>query len=84
MYVVFLHQDNIRRPDLLVDYNLFVEVKGVISLNPGQISKQIRHASEQIESEHSKYLEDKRLSAKIVLLSLHEMFESRFIGHSAS
>ena len=78
MYVVFLHQDDVRRPDLLVDYNLLVEVKGVISLNPSQIAKQIKHANSQIESEHSKYPEDKRLPAKIVLISLHESFEVGF------
>ncbi len=78
MYVFFLHQDDVRRPDLLVDYKLLVEVKGIISLNPGQISKQIKHANSQIESEHSKYPEDKRLPAKIVLISLHESFEVGF------
>ena len=78
MYVVFLHQDDVRRPDLLVDYNLLVEVKGVTSLNPGQISRQIKHANRQIESEHSKYPEDKRLPAKIVLISLHDSFEVGF------
>ena len=78
MYVVFLHQDDVKRPDLLVDYKLLVEVKGIISLNPGQISKQIKHANSQIESEHSKYPKDKRLPAKIVLISLNESFDVGF------
>lgn len=81
MYVVFLHKsetDKKGRPDLLVDYELLVEVKGVTSTNPGQISRQIKHANRQIEDEHSKYPEDKRLPAKIVLISLHESFEVGF------
>lgn len=81
MSVVFLHEKQDKgeyRPDLLVDYEFLAEVKGVTSLNPGQISKQIRHASEQIESEHSRHPEDERLPAKIVLLSLHETFEAGF------
>ena len=78
MYVVFLHQDNIRRPDLLVDYKFLVEVKGLNSSNPGQVSKQIKHANSQIEAEHSKYPEDKRLPAKIVLISLHTDLEVGF------
>lgn len=78
MYVVFLHQDNISRTDLLVNKKLLVEVKGVVSLNPGQISRQIKKASQQIESEHSKYPEDKRLPAKIVIISLHKSLEIGF------
>lgn len=78
MYVVFLHQDNVRRPDLLVDFNFLAEVKGVVSLNPSQISRQIKHANSQIESEHSKYPEDERLPAKIILISFHETFEAGF------
>ena len=54
------------------------EVKGVVSLNPSQISRQIKHANSQIESEHSKYPEDERLPAKIVLISFHETFEAGF------
>ena len=75
MSVVFLHQEENRRPDLLVDYKFFAEVKGVISLNPSQIAKQIRSASEQIEGEHSRHPEEERLPAKIVLISLHETLE---------
>lgn len=68
----------IRRPDLLVDYKFLVEVKGLNSSNPGQVSKQIKHANSQIEAEHSKYPEDKRLPAKIVLISLHTDLEVGF------
>ena len=71
MSVVFLHQDNISRPDLLVDFKFIVEVKDIESPNPSQVAKQIKKASRQIEQEHSKYPEDKRLPAKIVLISLH-------------
>lgn len=78
MYVVFLHEDDISRPDLLVDFEFLVEVKGLKSPNPGQISKQIRKASQQIEKEHSKYPEEERLPAKIVLISLHADFEVGF------
>lgn len=78
MYVVFLHQDEIKRPDLLVDYKFLVEAKEVVSLNPSQVSRQIKHANRQIETEHAKYPEDKRLPAKIVLISLHASFEIGF------
>ena len=44
----------------------------------GTISKQIKKASEQIESEHSRQPEDKRLPGKIVIISLHESFEAGF------
>lgn len=77
MYVVFLHE-YYSRPDLLVDFKFLAEVKGLTSPNPGQICKQIRKASEQIESEHSKYPEDKRLPAKIILISLHADYEAGF------
>ncbi len=56
-------------------YKFFAEVKEVISLNPSQIAKQIRSASEQIEGEHSRHPEEERLPAKIVLISLHETLE---------
>ena len=78
MYVVFLHEDEISRPDLLVDFEFLVEIKGLTSPNPSQISKQIRKASQQIEKEHSKYPEEERLPAKIVLISLHTDFEVGF------
>ena len=78
MYVVFLHQDDVRRPDLLVDYNLLVEVKVIISLNPSQISIQLKHASKQISDELARRPEDKQLPGKIVLISLHESFEVGF------
>ena len=77
MYVVFLHE-YYSRPDLLVDFNFLVEVKGVQSPNPSQVARQIKKASRQIASEHSKYPADKRLPAKIVLISLHTDFEVGF------
>ncbi len=79
MYVVFLN-DKYSRPDLLVDYELLVEVKGVTSPNPSQISKQLKKASRQIESEYSHVPEDKRLPAKIMLILQQETFE---IGYHA-
>ena len=82
MYVVFLHQENISRPDLLVDFKFLVEVKGVESPKPSQVSRQIKKASRQIEQEHSKYPEDKRLPAKIVLISLHTDLEVGFYAIS--
>lgn len=78
IYVVFLHEDELRRPDLLVDYNLLVEVKGLTSPNPGQICKQIRKASEQISAELARRPEDKQIPGKIVLISLHADFEVGF------
>lgn len=81
MYVVFLHKSEIERegrPDLLVDYELLVEVKGVQSLNPSQIAKQIKHASKQISDELARRPEDKQLPGKIVLISFHESFEIGF------
>ena len=81
MYVVFLHtgqKESEGRPDLLVDYKLLVEVKGVVSLNPSQISKQIKHASKQISDELARRSEDEQLPGKIVLISSHETFEIGF------
>ena len=80
MYVVFLQEKSEEggRPDLLIDFEFLAEVKGVISTNPSQISKQIKKASRQIENELSKYPDDERLPAKIVLLSLHSDFEIGF------
>lgn len=75
-YVVFL-QEKYSRPDLLVDFNLLVEVKGIISLNPGQVSKQIEKASIQVDPELARYPEDKpKPAAKIVLISRHASFEA--------
>jgi|GEM_PF-1879833 len=80
MYVVFLQEKPAEggRPDLLVDFDFLAEVKGVTSTNPSQISKQIKKASRQIENELSKYAEDERLPAKILLISLHADFEIGF------
>lgn len=81
MYVVFLHKSEIEkegRPDLLVDYELLIEVKGVASLNSSQIAKQIKHASKQISDELDRRSEDEQLPGKIVLISLHESFEIGF------
>lgn len=80
MSVVFLHEKPQEggRPDLLVDYEFLAEVKGVASLNPGQISKQLKHASKQISDELARRPEDKQLPGKIVLISLHESFEVGF------
>lgn len=81
IYVVFLHKSEIEkegRPDLLVDYKLLVEVKGVVSLNPSQISKQINHASKQISDELARRSEEEQLPGKIVLISSHETFEIGF------
>ena len=78
LYVVFLHQDRITRPDLLVDFKFLAEVKGVVSLNPSQIAKQIRKASNQISDELARLPEDKQLPGKIVIISLHETFEAGF------
>ena len=80
MSVVFLQEKPKEggRPDLLVDYEFMAEVKGIGSIKVGTISKQIKHASEQIESEYSRQPEDKRLPAKIVIISFHETFEVGF------
>ena len=67
-----------RFEDLIIDFEFLVEVKGLTSPNPSQISKQIWKASQQIEKEHSKYPEEERLPAKIVLISWHTDFEVGF------
>ena len=81
MYIVFLHKSETEkegRPDLLVDYELLVEVKGIASLNSSQITKQIKHASKQISDELARRSEAEQLPAKIVLISLHETFDIGF------
>lgn len=85
MYVVFLHEKPQEggRPDLLVDYKFLVEVKGIGSIKAGTISKQIKHASKQIFDELARQPENKELSGKIVILSLHETFEAGFQAVSA-
>lgn len=80
-FVLFLHENPPERhPDLLVEYKMLVEVKGIFSTNPGQISKQIEKASLQIEAELARYPEEKRISGKIVIISRHASFE---IGYKA-
>ncbi len=80
MYVVFLQEKlgEGGRPDLLVDYEFFVEVKGIESLRAGNISKQIKHASKQISDERARLSEVNRLPGKIIILSLHADFEVGF------
>ena len=81
MYVVFLHEkpeNGEGSPDLLVDFELFVEVKGIGSTKAGTISKQIKHASRQISDELARRPDDEQLPGKIVILSLHETFEAGF------
>lgn len=81
MYVVFLHEkpeNGEGRPDLLVDFEFFVEVKGIGSTKAGTISKQIKHASRQISDELARRPDDEQLPGKIVILSLHETFEAGF------
>ena len=67
-----------KRPDLLVDNNLLVEVKGISSTNPSQISKQLEKASKQIDKELSKYSADKKVGAKIIIVSRHSNFEDDY------
>lgn len=81
MYVAFYHEDGNYRPDLSVDLEMVVEVKGISSKNSTRIKENIEHANKQIEAELSKYPEDKRHPGKIVLLSLHSSFE---IGYRAA
>lgn len=77
MYVVFLHE-YYSRPDLLVDFNFLAEVKGIGSDKPGTISKQIKHASRQIENELAHRSEDDQVPAKIIIISSHASFEIGF------
>ena len=67
-----------RRPDLIVDRELLVEVKGISSNNPGQVDHNLRKAFSQIEAELSHYPEDKRLPFKVIILSRHNDFETGF------
>ena len=69
IYVAFYHEDGKPRPDLSVDLKTVVEVKGISSKNSTRIKENIEHANEQIERELSKYPEEQRHPAKIVLLS---------------
>ncbi len=81
MSVVFLHErpeKKERRPDLLVDYKFLAEVKGMNSLSPNTISKQLKHASRQISDELARRAEDEQLPGKIVVISFHETFEAGF------
>lgn len=80
MTVVFLQEkpEEGGRPDLLVDYEFFAEVKGIGSLRAGTISKQIKHASRQISDEQARLPENDKLPGKIIILSLHADFEAGF------
>lgn len=80
MYVVFLHEkpNEGGRPDLLVDYKLLVEVKGIGSVKVGTIAKQIKHASKQISDEIARQPDDKEFAGKIVILSQHSDFKEGF------
>lgn len=75
MYVAFYHEGNSPRPDLSVDLEMVVEVKGISSSNSTRIKENIKKASSQIDAELSKYPEEKRHPGKIVLLSRHSSFE---------
>ena len=77
MYVVFLYE-YYSRPDLLVDFNFLAEVKGIGSDKSGTISKQIKHASRQIDNELAHRSEDDQVPAKIIIISLHASFEIGF------
>ncbi|MBQ7705634.1 MAG: hypothetical protein IJT73_09450 [Selenomonadaceae bacterium] len=80
MAVVFLQEkpEEGGRPDLLVDYEFFAEVKGIGSIKAGTIAKQIKHASKQISDEIARQSEDNELVGKIVILSKHADFEAGF------
>lgn len=76
MYIVFLQEkpEEGGRPDLLVDYEFYAEVKGIGSTKSGTISKQIKHASRQISDELARRSEEEQLPGKIIIISFHETF----------
>ncbi len=77
--VLFLQEkQNTKRPDLLVDRELLVEVKGISTTNSGQVSKNIKKAFQQIESELSHHPENERKPFKVVIVSRHDNFEAGF------
>ena len=78
-YVAFLKQNPPdRRPDLSIDRELLVEVKGMSSTIPHKAESNIKKAFEQIASYWSHYPEDERHPGKVVILSRHESFEEAY------
>ena len=81
-YVVFLHErpeEKKGRPDLFVDFEFLVEVKGITSTKPNKIANRINEAFGQIEDEWSRYPEDKpKPPGKVIILSRHDSFEAGF------
>ena len=81
-HVVFLHErpeEEKGRPDLFVDFEFLVEVKGITSSKANKIANRINEAFDQIEDEWSRYPEgEPKPPGKVVILSRHVSFEIGF------
>ena len=74
-YVAFLKEKPPeKRPDLSVDGEFLVEVKGMTSTSPNRVAKNIKEAFSQILSELSHYPEDEQHPGKVIILSRHDNF----------
>ena len=78
-YVAFLKKrDPIKRPDLSLDHEMIVEVKGVESLSSNKMKTRIEEGFTQILVEWSMYPKEKRHPGKVVILSLHDNFKESY------
>ncbi|MBQ7501112.1 hypothetical protein IJT93_00150 [bacterium] len=78
-YVAFLKKlDPIKRPDLSLDHEMIVEVKGVTSLKYDRMRFRIADGFDQIQKEWSMYPKGKRHPGKVIILSLNDNFDESY------
>lgn len=78
-YVAFLQEKPpAKRPDLSVNHEFLVEVKGMTSLKPNKVTNNIREAFIQIAAEQSKYPPENKFPGRVVILSRYKNFEDGY------
>lgn len=75
-YVAFLHEGEHRRADLSVEGH-HVEVKGLTTLAPNTIEKNLRKAFQQVHGDRQRYPPETWREGKVILLSRHDSSVSR-------
>lgn len=78
-YVAFLKEKPPhKRPDLSVDHEILVEVKGMESMDPDRVKNNIRKGFKQINSDLELYTEENRHPGKVIILSRHSNVQASY------
>ena len=70
-YVAFLHEGTYSRADMSVDGH-HVEVKGLSTLSPNEVEKQLRKAFKQVHGDRPRYPPETWREGKVIILSKHD------------